>query len=112
MILIGGWLLLLAIISLWCWWRHRQMPGKAVLKMMLWSIPLPYIANTAGWLVTEVGRQPWIIYGLQLTEQGISKVVPMSHIWLSFGGYTMIYAIMAMIALYFVRKIIVAGPQE
>jgi cytochrome d ubiquinol oxidase subunit I len=64
-----------------------------------------------GWIMTEMGRQPWLVFGLMLTEQGISKAVPVIHIWTSLILYTVLYALVAVAALYIAYKVLRSGPQ-
>ena len=70
----GTVMLLLAFYGLW---KARDgVPENALyLKLMLWAIALPYIANSAGWIFTEIGRQPWIVFGLQKTADAVSPSV-------------------------------------
>lgn len=112
MVAIGFWFTLLTIISLGYWKTHDITSCTTLLKMIIWSLPLSYIAIAAGWIIAEIGRQPWIIYGLQLTEKGISKNVPIVNIWISLIGYAVVYALVAVAALYITRKIILTGPGD
>jgi cytochrome d ubiquinol oxidase subunit I len=76
------------------------------LKLMQWSIPLPFIAIIAGWNVAEMGRQPWIVYGLLKTESGIS-MVPTSEVMLSVVLITGFYAILWVFEYYLIKKTVV-----
>ena len=101
------------LLLVYCYERIQQLEtSPLLLRAIMWSIPLPYIANTAGWIIAEVGRQPWIVYTLLRTDQGISQVVPMVNIGITLAGYTVIYLSMTAAALYFMRKVIVAGPES
>lgn len=111
MFFIGFYLLALLLVVCWYWYKQKLEANPLLLKAIMWSLPLPYIAHTAGWIITEVGRQPWLVYTVLRTEQGVSKVVPAINIWISLPGYTLIYGLMMAAALYFVRKIITAGPK-
>ncbi|QDR81704.1 cytochrome ubiquinol oxidase subunit I [Sporomusa termitida] len=111
MLVISMYLVVLLLVVYWYWRTQRLEASPFLLRTIMWSIPLPYIAHTAGWIITEVGRQPWIVYTLLRTEQGISKVVPLVNIGISLTGYTVIYLIMTAAALYFMRKVIIAGPE-
>ena len=68
-----GFLFVLLMVIGW-FLRNRLLEAPWYLKIMLYAIPLPYIAIQAGWAVTEVGRQPWIVYGLMKTSQAASPV--------------------------------------
>jgi cytochrome d ubiquinol oxidase subunit I len=76
------------------------------LKLMQWSIPLPFIAIIAGWNVAEIGRQPWIVYGLLKTPDGIS-MVPTSEVMLSVILITGFYAILWVFEYYLIKKTVV-----
>ncbi|HWR07632.1 cytochrome ubiquinol oxidase subunit I [Sporomusa sp.] len=112
MLFISIYLVVLLLVVYWYWRTQRLEASPFLLRTIMWSIPLPYIAHTAGWIITEVGRQPWIVYTLLRTEQGISKVVPLVNIGLTLAGYTVIYLAMTATAIYFMRKVIVAGPDS
>lgn len=83
------------------------------LRVFLWLIPLPYIANTAGWVLTEFGRFPWIVYGLMKIADGISITVPTWSVGLTLVGYTLIYAALMVATIYLLAKYARrgAGPQ-
>lgn len=93
----GGLMILLALIGLVLLKREKLTNSKLYLKIMLFAMALPYIANTTGWLITEMGRQPWIVYGLQKTAEGVSTVVPASYILISMIGFTLLYGILAVV---------------
>jgi cytochrome d ubiquinol oxidase subunit I len=74
------------------------------LRVFLWLIPLPYIANTTGWLLTEFGRYPWIVYGLMKIADGVSITVPAWSVGLTLVGYTLIYAALMVATIYLLAK--------
>lgn len=90
--------------------RNKLLDSPLYLKVMLWSIPLPYIALQAGWIVTEVGRQPWIVYGVMKTKDAVSPLA-VSQVAISFGAFIVVYSILGIIAFYLVRKFAVQGPE-
>lgn len=83
-------------------------------RWMLWilmiSVPLPYIANTAGWMTAELGRQPWLIYGLMRTSQGVSPRVGAGNAWFTLIGFMGMYTVLAMLWLLLVYREIELGP--
>ncbi len=93
----GGLMVLLTLIGVVLLKTGKLQNSKLYLKVMLFAMALPYIANTTGWLITEMGRQPWIVYGLQKTAEGISTVVPASYILISMVGFTLVYGILAVV---------------
>lgn len=90
--------------------RNKLEDSPLFLKVMLWSIPLPYIALQAGWIVTEVGRQPWIVYGVMKTREAVSPVAS-SQVGISLLAFVVVYAILGIVAFYLVRRIVIQGPE-
>jgi cytochrome d ubiquinol oxidase subunit I len=84
------------------------------LRVFLWLIPLPYIANTAGWILTEFGRFPWIVYGLMKIADGVSITVPAWSVGMTLVGYTLIYAALMVADIYLLVKFARRGvkPEE
>lgn len=112
MVLAGLWLVLLMLVVAYLERKGRLEASPGVLRAILYSLPVPYIANTCGWLVAEVGRQPWIVFGLQRVEQAVSPVVSPASVGLSLVGFTVIYGVLAVVAVYLIGKLAVRGPVE
>lgn len=74
------------------------------LKIFQWAIILPYLANSAGWLLTELGRMPWVVYGLMRVEKGVSTVVPGGNVLVSLVGYTLVYGALMVAMVYLMVK--------
>jgi len=83
--------------------RHTRL-GTTVLKLLAWSIPLPYLANSAGWILTEVGRQPWIVFGLMRVEDGVSLAVSPGAVLFSLLLFAFIYAALMLFDIYLLAK--------
>jgi cytochrome bd ubiquinol oxidase subunit I len=85
-------------------------------KWMLWvlmlSLPFPYIANTAGWMTAELGRQPWLVYGLMRTADGYSKTVSAGNGTFTLLGFLGMYTVLGILFLFLVRREIEIGPSE
>jgi len=77
---------------------------------LMLSVPLPYIANTAGWMTAELGRQPWLIYGLMRTAHGISPKVGAGNAWFTLIGFMGLYTVLAILWLFLVYREIELGP--
>jgi cytochrome d ubiquinol oxidase subunit I len=85
---------LVLLVSVWVGWllrRRRIDHATWLLRLAIWSVPLPFVINTAGWLLTENGRQPWIVQGLQLTRQGVSTSVSTTSIVISLVVFGLLY---------------------
>jgi cytochrome d ubiquinol oxidase subunit I len=81
-----------------------------MMKFFLWAIALPYLANTSGWLLTEVGRFPWVVFGLVKLEDGISPNVSTGALWVSLIGYLLVYGVVMGATAYLLVKYAKAGP--
>ena len=104
MVSIGVWLAILAIWALVSWWRGRLFESHALLKTAWWSTPLGIIAIEAGWTVTELGRQPWIVQGVMRTSEAVT---PMPGLVLPFVSFTFIYVGLAAVVVTLIRRTIV-----
>ncbi|MCB8817906.1 cytochrome ubiquinol oxidase subunit I [Desulfosporosinus shakirovi] len=112
MLTAGMWLVLMALLGLYFYKTKAYEQNTLFLKLLLWTIPVPYIANIAGWFLAEVGRQPWIVYGLQRVEHGVSTSVSMLSMLIAFVGFMLVYAALAAADLYLMVKYIKKGPEE
>jgi len=88
---------LLAFIGGWLWWRKKLFTSKWFLIAASWAIFAPYLMNTAGWMLTENGRQPWLVQGLMLTEDGVSPSVSATQIWISIVVFAITYLILGIV---------------
>ena len=91
-------------------WRKKLSKVPAILWMLMLSIPFPYIANTAGWYTAELGRQPWLVYNLLKTADGISPVVSAGNSLFTFIGFIGLYILLGLLALLLFGKIVYNGP--
>ncbi|MGH3185645.1 MAG: cytochrome ubiquinol oxidase subunit I, partial [Streptosporangiaceae bacterium] len=93
-------------------WRGRLFHRRWYLWMLMLAVPFPLIANEAGWVTAEVGRQPWLIYGLQRTAAGVSPNVSAGETVFTLAGFGGLYLLIALLYLLLVGKVIAAGPEE
>ena len=108
MVALGVWF---ALITLYGWVRRNRLTeSPGLLKLMLLSIPLPYIAVEAGWVLAEVGRQPWIVYGLMRTSQAASPVAG-SQVLVSLVAFILVYGVLGCLGFYLMAKHAVKGPE-
>lgn len=91
-----------ALWAAWLWWRRRRLPDSpAFLKAVVAAGPLGFIAIETGWIVTEVGRQPWIIYKIMRTAEAVTPVKGMVYFFILF---TLLYLILAVILIFVLRR--------
>ena len=83
-----------ALWGAWLIYRRRLEKAKWFLLIAPWVVILPFLINTAGWMLTENGRQPWIVQGLMLTKNGGSPSVSATDIWISLVVFYLIYAVL------------------
>lgn len=103
-IMVGCGVIMMAVAlwTAWLWWRTRRLPDN---RWLLWSLvlsgPLGFIAIEAGWVVTEVGRQPWIIYGMLRT---VDAVTPMPGLAVPFTTFTLLYIFLSIVLVFLLRR--------
>jgi cytochrome d ubiquinol oxidase subunit I len=107
---LGTWFVLLMLVSAFLLWRGRLTHARWVLWALLLSFPLPYIANTAGWMTAELGRQPWLIYGLMRTSEGFSSTVSASNGLFTLLGFMGLYALLGLLFTVLMYREISLGP--
>jgi cytochrome d ubiquinol oxidase subunit I len=107
---LGTWFVLLMLVSAFLLWRGRLSTSRWVLWALLLSFPLPYIANTAGWMTAELGRQPWLIYGLMRTSEGFSDTVSASNGLFTLLGFMGLYTLLGLLFTVLVYREIANGP--
>jgi cytochrome d ubiquinol oxidase subunit I len=99
----------IAALLLWC---RKLYDARWMLWLLMLMFPLPYIANTAGWITAEMGRQPWLVYGLMRTEEGFSKMVSAGNGWFTFLGFAGMYTVLSFLFFFLVRREIEHGPDS
>ncbi len=111
-IMVGLGTLFIALMSLAAleWWRGRLYTAKPILWALMLAFPFPYIATTAGWTTAELGRQPWLIYGLMRTADGSSHLVSGGNALFTLLGFMGLYTVLSMLALFLVIREIEHGP--
>jgi cytochrome d ubiquinol oxidase subunit I len=109
--MVGAGFLMFGLVAYALFLVMKDWPEKWMrwLKWMPWAIALPYIANSSGWILTEMGRQPWIVYGLLKTEDAVSPLSP-GMVLTTVIGFTLIYALLMSADVYLLNKFAKAGP--
>ncbi len=112
-IMVGLGTIFIAILAIAAWklWRGTLFDSRAMLWIIMLSLPFPYIANTAGWITAEVGRQPWIVYGLMRTSDGISPTVSSGNGTFTLLGFMGLYLVLGVLFLFLVTREIQHGPE-
>ena len=108
MVGLGMLLLLLTIIG---WFKRNKLEESPLyLKIMMFSIPLPYIASELGWTVAEVGRQPWVVYGVMRTSDAVSPIAS-SQVMVSLVAMVLVYTLLGAAAFYLIASHARKGPE-
>lgn len=110
MVIIGLCLTAITLIGCFLWWRGKLFDTKWLLNIYVWSVLGPQIANQLGWITAEVGRQPWIVYGLLRTSEGLSKTVKANMVLTSLIMFTLIYALLFVLFIFLLDQKIKHGP--
>ncbi len=92
--------------------KDRLDTSPLFLRIMLYALPFPYLAAQLGWIVAEVGRQPWIVYGVLKTSDAVSKAITPSQVWASLIGFTLVYGLLAVVDIYLLTKFAKKGPDD
>lgn len=99
-------------LSAWAFLRRRNPERHVVLlRLLTWAIPLPYLANLLGWTLSEVGRQPWIVYGVMRTADAVSPVSA-SQVAVSAAGFILVYSLLGAADFYLLAKYARRGPVD
>jgi cytochrome d ubiquinol oxidase subunit I len=109
----GSLMILLGAIGVWFHLKGKLGEHWWFLKAALWvGVAAAFIGNATGWIFTEMGRQPWVVYEVLLTEGSNSPTVPAGWVWISLVGYSVLYGLLAIPAVYLFVKFAKAGPGE
>jgi len=112
MVAIGFFLIAISILSLIYLKRNKLFETRWLLWVLVFSVLGPQIANQIGWIAAEVGRQPWIVYGLLRTADGLSKVVEANQVIFSLVLFFVIYSLLFVLFIYLLNEKIQHGPEE
>ncbi len=98
------------VVAAFLLWRNKLFQARWMLWVLMLSLPFPYIANTAGWMTAEIGRQPWLVYGLMRTTEGYSKYVHAGNGLFTLLGFMGIYSLLAILFLFLFHREVALGP--
>jgi cytochrome bd ubiquinol oxidase subunit I len=111
MVGLGTIFIAIAVLAAFLLWRGKLFTSRWMLWILLLTLPFPYIANTAGWLTAELGRQPWLVYSLMRTADGYSKTVSAGNGIFTLLGFMGMYTVIGVLFLFLVRREIERGPE-
>ncbi len=112
MVGLGTFFIAVMVVAAALLWRGTIFHSRWMLWILMLSAPFPYIANTAGWMTAELGRQPWVVYGLMRTEDGYSKVVSSGNGMFTLLGFMGMYMVLGILFLFLIRREIEHGPGD
>ena len=110
MVGLGTIFIAITVVAAFLLWRKRLFTSRWMLWILMLSFPFPFIANTAGWMTAELGRQPWLVYGLMRTEQGYSPTVSAGNGLFTLLGFMGLYMVLGILFLFLVAREIGHGP--
>jgi cytochrome d ubiquinol oxidase subunit I len=111
-LMVGMWLVMV-LVTVWAWMtRARRYESPRFLRTAFWSIPAGYVAVTAGWTTTEVGRQPWVVYGHLRTAEAVSPNLTGGDVAFSLALYVVVYVIIFGAGVYFLCRMVQRGMPE
>ena len=111
MVGLGALMLLVMLLAVLAWWRGRLERWRWLLLALIVVTPAPLIAVQLGWATAEIGRQPWIVYGLMRTVDGVSPIVSAPEVLVSLVGFGVVYLVLAVLWLFLVRRAVLTGPE-
>jgi len=111
MVGLGTIFMAILVVSGFLLWRKKLWDTRWMLWILMLSFPFPYIANTAGWMTAEVGRQPYLVYGLMRTVEGYSKTVSAGNGWFTLLGFMGMYTMLSALFLFLISREIAHGPE-
>lgn len=110
MVFSGTIMILLSAYLLWLHSKDRLTVSTRILKYAFYALFLPYLANTTGWLMTELGRQPWVVYGVLRTDEAVSKSVSAGEVLTSLIVFALLYGLLMVADIYLLKKYAQRGP--
>ncbi len=110
MVGLGTIFIAIMLVAAFLLWRRKLFSTRWMLWILVLALPFPYIANTAGWITAELGRQPWLVYGLMRTADGYSKMVSAGNGMFTLLGFLGMYTVLGILFLFLVRREIEQGP--
>lgn len=111
MVGLGTIFIAVMVVAAFLLWRRKLFGARWMLWIVMLSFPFPFIANTAGWMTAELGRQPWLVYGLMRTEQGFSQNVSAGNGLFTLLGFMGMYTVLSILFLFLIWHEVTHGPE-
>jgi len=111
MIFMWGLMVLAAFMGVIAWKRKKMPQSKWTLRLLIISVVMPQIANQTGWATAEMGRQPWVVYNVLRTVEGVSKSIIPAYVIGSIIMFTMVYSLLFALFLFLLNRKIQQGPE-
>jgi cytochrome bd ubiquinol oxidase subunit I len=112
MIVIGMGIIGLSLLGCWLWWKKKLFDYRWLLWVFTFSVILPQLANEAGWFTAEIGRQPWVVYGMLRTSDALSRQVTAHQVIFSIVLFLVVYFFLFALFIYLLNKKIAQGPSD
>lgn len=112
MVAMGFLMTVLALLAVIVSYRDKVESSRLLLRILVFAIPLPYLANQFGWLVAEMGRQPWIVYGVLRTSDAVSSSISVAQVTGSLIGFTLLYGLLGFVDIFLMAKYARKGPDN
>jgi cytochrome d ubiquinol oxidase subunit I len=109
MVAIGLLMIAIGLTGAWLWWRGRLFDARWFLRPVGYTWSLGFIAILAGWMVTEIGRQPWVVYGVLRTAQATSPILT-STVAISLALFVLVYCVVFGVGVLYIRRLLQKGP--
>jgi cytochrome d ubiquinol oxidase subunit I len=110
MIAMWGLMALVTALGLYYWKRKKLAKAKWLLWALILSVLFPQVANQVGWMTAEIGRQPWVVYGILRTTDGVSPTISATQVGMSIGMFILIYTLLFILFLFLLDRKIKHGP--
>ncbi len=111
MVGLGTIFIAITVLATFLLWRRRLFESRWMLWILMLAMPFPFIANIAGWLTTELGRQPWLVYGLMRTSEGVSPNISSGNVLFTLIGFAGMYLIMGLLYILLMVREVAHGPE-
>jgi cytochrome d ubiquinol oxidase subunit I len=112
MVALGMFMIGLTVYASWLSFKNKLFEKRWLMWVFVWAVLAPQIANQTGWFAAEMGRQPWVVYGLLRTSDALSKTVTANQVVFSLVMFTLVYSLLLVLFLYLLNKKIQHGPVD